>query len=82
MILWWVGAVLLLVVVGVVALVLDNLLRPAIEIQKYATDIAETVVLFPPHINAAVKELAKTQQLAAAARPEIERYGRAVERLV
>jgi hypothetical protein len=82
MTLWYIGDILfVLVILPVVALILHRLLRPALQIKAYADSIAEDGALFAPHINAAVGELAKTQALIAAARPEIERYGRALERL-
>jgi hypothetical protein len=83
MILWWIGAALLLVVVvPAVALVLNRLLRPALQIRGYVDEITERVVLFPEHIDAAVAELATTRQLASQARPAIERYCSALERLL
>lgn len=83
MTLWWIGDILFIfVILPVVALVLHRLLRPAMEIGGYADDACASVVLFPPHIADAVGELARTQQLVSAVRPELERYSRALERLV
>lgn len=82
MILWWIGVIVfLLVIVPVVVLLLQRLLRPALQISAYADSIEADVSKFGPHIAATVGELAQTQGLVAAARPEIERYGRALERL-
>ena len=82
MTLWWIGVVVfVLVVLPVVALILQRLLRPALEIQAYADDIAEIGAMFGPHIAAAVDELATTQQRVAAVRPELERYSRAIKEL-
>lgn len=82
MILWWIGAILLLfVIVPVVALVLHRLLRPALEIKAYADDIAQSGALFAPHLAGAVEELATTQRLVAKVRPELARYAQALERL-
>lgn len=83
MTLWWIGGALLVgVVVPVVAVVLHRLLRPALQIKAYADDVAASVVQFPGHIELAVAELASAQQLVAQARPELERYIAAVERLI
>jgi hypothetical protein len=83
MILWWIGVIVFaLVIVPVVILILQRLLRPALQISGYADSIEADVRLFPGHIDAIVAELAQTQQLAQVARPEIERYARAVSRLV
>ncbi|HWC87934.1 MAG TPA: hypothetical protein VG388_15480 [Solirubrobacteraceae bacterium] len=82
MILWWIGVIVFgLVIVPVVVLILQRLLRPALQIRAYANSIEADVSLFPHHIAAIVGELATTQGLAATARPEIERYARALERL-
>lgn len=82
MILWWIGVIVFgLVIVPVVVLILQRLLRPALQIRAYADSIDADVALFPGHIAAAVNELAQTQGLVATARPEIERYARALERL-
>jgi antibiotic biosynthesis monooxygenase (ABM) superfamily enzyme len=83
MTLWWIGAALLVaVVVPVVALILNRLLRPALQIGAYVDNITEDVAQFPGHIEAAVRELATTQRLVAQARPELQRYCQALERLL
>ncbi len=82
MTLWWIGVIVFVaVILPVVAIILQRLLRPALQIKALADDIAPNVVLFAPHIHDSVSELASTQQLAARLRPELERYSRAVERL-
>jgi hypothetical protein len=82
MILWWIGVIVFaVVIVPVVVLILQRLLRPALQISQYADSIDADVALFPGHIHATVSELAATQGLVATARPEIERYARAIERL-
>jgi hypothetical protein len=82
MILWWIGVIVFaLVIVPVVVLILQRLLRPALQIRAYADSIESDVSLFPGHIHSIVSELATTQGLVATARPEIERYARALERL-
>jgi hypothetical protein len=82
MTLWWIGVIVFVVVIlPVVALILERLLRPALQIKAYADDIDPNVATFAPYIRAAVGELARTQQLVAQVRPELERYSRALESL-
>lgn len=82
MTLWWIGVIVFLVVIlPVVALILQRLLRPALQIKAYADDITVHGAQFAPHIAAAVGELGTTRRLVAAVRPEVERYSRAIERL-
>ncbi|MDQ6605255.1 MAG: hypothetical protein M3Z06_01750 [Actinomycetota bacterium] len=82
MTIWWIGVIVFVaVVLPVVVLVLQRLLRPALQIKALADDIAPKVGLFAPHIADAVSELATTQRLVAQVRPELERYGRTLERL-
>ncbi|MEA2196154.1 MAG: hypothetical protein QOJ25_205 [Solirubrobacteraceae bacterium] len=82
MILWWIGVIVFaVVIVPVVILVLQRLLRPVLQISAYADSIDADVSLFPHHIHTIVSELAQTQGLVATARPEIERYASALERL-
>ncbi|HWF49416.1 MAG TPA: hypothetical protein VG294_02135 [Solirubrobacteraceae bacterium] len=82
MILWWIGVIVFaLVIVPVVVLILQRLLRPALQIREYANSIDADVAKFPGHVAATVSELATTQGLVATARPQIERYAQALERL-
>jgi hypothetical protein len=82
MTLWWIGVIVfVLVILPVVALILERLLRPALEIKAYADDIDPNVATFAPYIRDAVSELATTQRLTAQLRPELERYCRALERI-
>ncbi len=82
MTLWWIGVIVFVVVIlPVVALILQRLLRPALQIKALADDIAPKVGLFAPHIHDAVSELVTTQRLVAQVRPELERYSRVLERL-
>ena len=83
MVLWWIAsAALLVVVVPVVAIILNRLLRPALQIKAYADDITVSVSTFPPSIERTVQELLTTQKLAAAARPEVQQYAQALEKLL
>lgn len=80
---WWAAVIAFIVLIlPVVALVLHRLLRPALQIKAYADDVAENAALFPPHLHAAVQELAHTDDLVAELRPQIERYAQALKRLV
>lgn len=75
--LWWVGnAVLLLVVVPVVLLLANRVLRPAIEVQRYADDILEHGVGVTEQL-APIPAVAETQALVSTAKGLAVRYVRA-----
>jgi len=66
--LWWIGnAVLLLAVVPSVLLLANRVLRPAIEVQRYAADILEHGVALTENL-APVPAVADTRDLAATAK--------------
>ncbi|MDH3681904.1 MAG: hypothetical protein OEV40_18350 [Acidimicrobiia bacterium] len=80
--LWWIGnAVLLLVVVPIVLLLANRVLRPALEIQRYADDILEHGVGVTENL-APVPAVAETRDLVAAAKELALRYVRAAGRLL
>ena len=82
MVLWWIGnAVLILVVAPVVVKLANNLLRPAMEIRRYANDILEHGVNVTGELDA-VPLLEQTRQLSDTARDEVIRYKSALRRLV
>ena len=81
MILWWLGVtVYLVVIVPVVVLILNQVIRPALEIREYADDITRFGSLFGRHLDA-LRGLSTTHERAREARAELERYGRALERI-
>ena len=82
MVLWWIGnAVLILVVAPVVVKLANNLLRPAVEIRRYANDILEHGVNVTGELDA-VPGLEQTRQLSEVARDAVVRYKSALQRLL
>ena len=82
MVLWWIAnVVLILVVAPVVVKLANNLLRPAMEIRRYANDILEHGVNVTGELDA-VPMLEQTRQLSEVARDAVLRYKSAVQRLV
>ena len=66
--LWWAGnAILLLVVVPTVVLLANRVMRPAIEIQRYADDILTHGVALTANL-APVPAVADTRDLVSAAK--------------
>jgi len=81
-VLWWIGNVLLILVVAPVCILfLNRVLRPAKEIKSYASDILEHGVLLTGTLDA-VPKLVETKQLTATARQGVGRYGAALQRLL
>jgi hypothetical protein len=64
-ILAWVGLVVLLVVALVVVALFNRVVRPALEIKRYADDILEAGVGIATNLDG-VDELARTRDLATA----------------
>jgi hypothetical protein len=64
-ILAWIGLALGLVIAVVVVSLLNNVLRPALEIRAYADDILEAGIGIATNLDA-VDELAHTHELATA----------------
>ncbi len=82
MVLWWIGNVLLLLVVIPVVLILaDRLLRPIQEIRRYADDILDHGVGLTSTLDA-VPRLVTTAELSATARGLVGRYGAALRRIL
>lgn len=82
MVWWWIGNVVLIaVVIPVVLLLLNRVLRPALEIKAYAEDILEHGVALT-HTLDAVPKLVETTKLTKTARAGVLRYGAAVEQLL
>ena len=82
MVLWWIGnAVLILVIAPVVVKLANNLLRPAIEIRRYANDILEHGVNVTGELDA-VPMLEQTPHLSEVARDGVLRYKGALQRLL
>lgn len=82
MVLWWIGDLVLIVVVApVVVLFLNKVLRPAREIEAYADDILQHGVALTGTMDA-VPKLATTRDLTGVARQATGRYGAALGRLL
>ncbi len=82
MALWWIGNLVLLLVVGpVVLLLLNRVLRPVMEINNYANDVLEHGVALTGTLDA-VPKLVTTCELSGAARLSVTRYGLALARLL
>ncbi len=74
MTLWWLGnALFILVVIPVVVLLLHALLRPVVEIGKYADDILEHGVGAIAQLDA-IEDLATTGDRAEQVNRELSRY--------
>ena len=79
---WWIGNVLLLaVVIPVVILLLNRVIRPAMQIKNYADDILDHGVRLSATVDC-VPVLATTCELTAAARLNVTRYGLALARML
>ncbi len=80
--LWWIAnLVFLLVIVPVVVHILINLLKPIMEIRRYADDIAEHGGLFGPHLGAATQHLPQTAQLVKDVNGGLVAYIQALDRI-
>ncbi len=79
MTLWWIGNILLiLVIIPVVVVILNRVLEPANHIRMYADDIREHGAQFGPHLEA-LGDLNKTRDLVRRTRGDLERYARALD---
>ena len=82
MVLWWIAnAVALLVVVPVVILLANRVIRPAVEIERYANDILEHGVGLTKNLEP-VPALVDTQALVEVAKGHAVRYVTALAPLV
>lgn len=80
--LWWVGnALLLLVVAPLVIFWANRVIRPAVEISRYADDILEHGVALSANL-VPVPALADTRDLVAVAKGHAVRYVTALSPLV
>jgi len=82
MALWYIGAILLILVVPpVVLLFLNRVLRPIMEIDKYVEDVLEHGVLLSGTLDA-VPNLIRSCELTGQCRLNVTRYGLALARLL
>ena len=79
---WWIGnGIFLLIVIPVVLFQLNRVLRPAVEIKKYADDILEHGVTMIGHLDA-VPALLRTRDLVKDVGAGVGRYGAALDKIV
>ncbi|HEX2041258.1 MAG TPA: hypothetical protein VHF24_01365 [Acidimicrobiales bacterium] len=82
MALWWIGNILLIFVIPpVVLLLLNKVLRPILEIDRYVADVLEHGVLLTGTLDA-VPNLVRTCELTGQCRLNVTRYGLALARLL
>ena len=82
MILWWLGnIVLILVVAPICLLMLNRVLRPIFEIKAYADDILDHGVKLTGTLDS-VPKLLRTRDLATTAHQSVGRYGAALKRIL
>jgi len=80
--LFWIGDVIfLLVVIPTVIHLLNGLLRPAVEIKKYADDVLENGVMLTGELDV-VPQLLTTRDLIKQAGSGAGRYAAALERVL
>lgn len=81
-VLWFIGNVVLLVVVApVVIYMLNRVRRPILEIRSYADDILEHGVALTNALDS-VSKLSRTRDLASQARSAGSRYASALSRIL
>lgn len=82
MVWWWIGnVVLLLVVAPLLVFLLHRLLRPLREIRRYADDTLQHGELALAALDA-TEQLDETRRLVAHVGEGVRRYGAAVDRLL
>ncbi len=82
MIWWWVGnALLFLVVIPLVVVLANSVVRPAVEIRRYADDILENGVLVTGNLDP-IPALADTRRMIGETLAGVGRYGAALDRLL
>ncbi len=82
MIWWWVGNVILFIVVIPLVVVLANsVVRPAVEIRRYADDILENGVLVTGNLDP-IPALVDTRRMIGETLAGVRRYGAALDRLL
>jgi hypothetical protein len=82
MILWYIAALLLIFAIPpVVLLLLNNVLKPIKEIDRYVEDVLEHGVLLTATLDS-VPNLIRTCELTGTCRLNVTRYGLALARLL
>ena len=78
---WWIGNAVLAAVIPVVILLLNRVIRPAVEIRKYADDILEHGVGLSGTLDP-VPALADTRDLVKQVGEGVSRYGASLDKLL
>jgi len=79
---WWVGNVILLaVVIPLVILLANRVVRPAIEIRRYADDILEHGVGLTGNLDP-VPALVDTRRMVEEVKAGVVRYGGALDQIL
>ena len=82
MFLWWLGNVIvLLVVIPLVVLLANRVVRPALEIKNYAEDILEHGVGITGNLDP-IPALVETRQYIGSTLAGVARYGAALDRIL
>jgi hypothetical protein len=82
MTLWWIANIVFLaVIIPVVIMLLNRVLRPALEIGKYSDDVLEHGVILIASLDA-TEELLKTRDLVKQVGAGVGRYGAALDRIL
>ena len=82
MVFWWIGNIILIFVVApVVLLLLNKVIRPVMEIDRYVEDVLEHGVLLSGTLDS-VPNLIRSCELTGACRLNVTRYGLALARLL
>jgi hypothetical protein len=81
-VLWWIGnLILLLVVVPLVIYIANRVIKPAREIDNYAKDILTHGVAITGNLDP-VPALARTKELTSATLAGVARYGAALDEIL
>ncbi len=82
MVWWWIGnAVLAFVVIPVVLVVAQSVIRPTVEIERYAADILENGLKITSNLDP-VPALVGTRRMVGETLAGIARYGSALDELL
>lgn len=82
MVWWWIGnAILILVVIPVVVVVANRVVRPAVEIEKYAEDILANGIAVTGNLDP-IPALVDTRRMVRETLEGVGRYGAALDRIL
>lgn len=82
MVWWWIGnAVLALVVIPVVLVVAESVVRPTVEIKRYAADVLENGLRITSNLDP-VPALVDTRRMVGDTLAGVARYGTALDELL